>query len=202
MIKTKSVVTKHKRLLFTIIISVGLVLLTAGFIYLKIRAKDIPLRTALSYILNNEDIPKSYEECNIRFPIKLDWRTKDHTLLYCSYFAQSNSPLYNKCMSAGGKTFDSVYIKCPGCGYEPSGCRLEYINPDFVLPINYAECQKVIPSEGGMSIYENDGKTYCSILVGVVNIFNKESADVLTKECISQGGKTQGDSCLLKFYEN
>jgi len=202
MIKTKSVVKKQKKLLFTIIISVGLVLLAVGLIYLKIIAKDIPLKTVLSFILNKEDIPRSYGECNIRFPVKLNGRTNDYNLLYCSYFTESNSPLYNKCISAGGKAFDAVYIKCPGCGYEPSGCRLEYINPNFVFPISYTECQKVIPSGGGMSIYENDGKRYCSILVGAVNIFNEESADVLTKECISQGGKTQGDSCLLKFYEN
>lgn len=151
-----------------------------------------------------EALPTSYQECDKKNPKKGNFDPAKLYIPFCNYFIEESNPLYQKCIAHDGIKTEEVCALCPGCGCIPAGCRLTYVNPNFVLPENFDECRKIFTHSSGSNIFENSGKEYCAIFLPKQGIFNKKVGEQFFNECLNKGGKIVSDvgGCELKFYKD
>jgi len=187
-------------LLFGIVIILFIVIV---IVILPSIPRSLVLRISSIKRARAKALPTSFQECDKQFPKIGNFQRTDYIFPFCTWFVEEDGSLYEECISYGGKETNEICELCPGCDCIPAGCDLTYIDPSFVLPTSFGECQKIFSHGGGHNIYENEGKEYCSLIIHKEGIFNKDIGEQLLEDCLSQDGELseESDYCELKFYE-
>jgi hypothetical protein len=75
-------------------------------------------------------------------------------------------------------------------------CVITYLNPNFKLPNNFADCQKLLPPNS-----PTIGLDTCQLTINPVGAFDRHLAEVYLNQCWKVTGykEMQGQSCTLSF---